>query len=101
MENRSTDATSCRSLRLLLEYTGPGTVEDVFCRTFAIEDERAGVLEVIELVPGGADIPVTEENRRDFVDKYVDWVLVKSVEDQYNAFREGTPQFGRRTCDVS
>ena len=79
----------CRSLRKLLEYSGPGSVEDTFCQVFAIEEEVAGTTYTVELVAGGADIPVTEENRRDFVDKYVDYILNKSVERQYSAFLEG------------
>lgn len=64
-------------------------MEDVFCQTFSIEDDVAGTTQTIDLVPGGAEIPVTEDNRRTFVDKYVEWVLVKSVAAQYDAFREG------------
>jgi ubiquitin-protein ligase E3 A len=64
-------------------------VEDTFCQVFAIEEEVGGAQYTVELVPGGANIPVTEENRRDFVDKYVEYILVRSVERQYGAFLEG------------
>lgn len=56
---------------------------------FAIDGQVAGEHYTVELVPGGADIDVTEENRREFVDKYVDYVLNKSIERQYAAFFEG------------
>jgi hypothetical protein len=78
-----------KSLRQLLEYSGPGSVEDTFCQVFAIEEDVAGATYNVELVLGGTEIPVTEENRRDFVDRYVDYILNKSVERQYSAFLEG------------
>ena len=80
---------ACRSLRKLLEYSGPGSVEETFCQVFAIEESVGGAQYTVELLPGGVNVPVTEENRRDFVDKYVEYVLSKSVERQYNAFLEG------------
>lgn len=79
----------CRSLRQLLEYSGPGSVEDIFCQVFAIEEDVGGAQHSVELCPGGSNIPVTEENRRDFVDKYVDYILTKSVQRQYEAFLDG------------
>ena len=36
---------------------------------FAIEEEIGGAQRTVELIPDGATVPVTEENRRDFVDK--------------------------------
>lgn len=80
---------SSRSLRQLLEYTGPGSVKDTFCQVFAIDEEAAGEHHTVELCPGGADIDVTEENRRDFVDQYVNYVLNTSIKKQYDAFLEG------------
>lgn len=82
-------AQKCRSLRQILEYSGPDSVKDTFCQVFAIDGQVAGEHYTVELVPGGADIDVTEENRREFVDKYVDYVLNKSIEGQYAAFFEG------------
>jgi hypothetical protein len=38
---------------------------------------------------GGADIPVTAENVREYVELYVDWVLTKSIEPHFAAFRHG------------
>ena len=71
-------ARGCRSLRALLEYSGPGTVEDVFCQVMAIEEEVAGTVETVPLCPGGESIPVTEENRRDFVDRCADFAVARA-----------------------
>ena len=36
--------------------------------TFSVQEERFGELVTIELKPGGADVPVTEENKKEFVE---------------------------------
>ncbi len=45
------------------QYEGPGTVADVFGLAFAVEEEAWGVRREVDLVPGGAQVPVTERNR--------------------------------------
>ncbi|KAM9477012.1 putative E3 ubiquitin-protein ligase HERC3 isoform 2-T2 [Clarias gariepinus] len=42
-----------------------------------------------ELIPNGAEIPVTKANREKYVDLYVDFVLNKSVANQFKKFKEG------------
>ena len=79
-----------RSLKKLLEWSGPGSVEDVFCATFVVDQPKGfGETTAVELVPGGSDLAVTEENRRRYVDLYVDFVLNESIRAQFNAFRRG------------
>ncbi len=78
-----------RSLKKLLEWEGPGSVADVFCFDFTIDQGSFGEVKTFELKPGGANIPVTEENRREYVDLYVDFLLNESVRTQFNAFRRG------------
>ena len=48
-----------RSLRQLLQYEGPGSVEDVFCQSFTVEVPGFGDMRVVPLKEGGADVPVT------------------------------------------
>ena len=46
------------------QYDGPpGSLEDVFCLSFSLEVERFGQRHVVELIPNGENVPVTEENR--------------------------------------
>lgn len=47
-----------RSLQALLDFQGPGSVEDVFALTFSSEIHRFGQVEEVPLKPGGQDIPV-------------------------------------------
>jgi hypothetical protein len=66
-----------------------GDVEDVFARTFVVDYEEYGTVKTTELVPGGDSIPVTKSNREEYVDLYVKWLLVDSIEAQFSAFSEG------------
>lgn len=66
-----------RSLKQLLQYEGePGSVEAVFCQTFAVDIEAFGEVRSVELKAGGSDVPVTEDNRREFVELYTEYILV-------------------------
>ncbi|EGD73225.1 ubiquitin protein ligase E3A [Salpingoeca rosetta] len=77
-----------RGLKQLLDYPGDD-VEDVFCRTFSVESEVFGARQEHELKPGGKDIPLTSSNKEEYVRLYVDWILNKSIERQFSAFRNG------------
>ncbi|GAA5898192.1 hypothetical protein JCM8208_000178 [Rhodotorula glutinis] len=79
-----------RGLQQLLDYDGAdGTVEDVFCRAFVGTYEAWGETVEEELVEGGREVAVTEENRKDYVRLLVDFLLSKSVSAQFDAFAEG------------
>ena len=60
----SVDAELHRSMKWMLE----NDITDVIEETFSLQEERFGELVTIELKPGGVDIPVTEENKADFVE---------------------------------
>jgi ubiquitin-protein ligase E3 C len=66
----------------------PGDVEADMCMSFVAPGAGPG-REDIELIPGGAEIPVTSENRRQFVDAYSEYVLRRRVLRQMNAFKLG------------
>ena len=42
-----------------------------------------------ELKPGGADVPVTNDNREEYVRLYTQWILVESIQQQWRAFERG------------
>eukprot|EP00878_Enallax_costatus_P027167 GHUV01029224.1.p1 GENE.GHUV01029224.1~~GHUV01029224.1.p1 ORF type:complete len:595 (+),score=219.24 GHUV01029224.1:320-2104(+) len=77
-----------RSLRQLLHYDGP-SVEDTFCLTFSVEMDYFGDVRTIPLKQGGEDIPVTEENRHEYVELMVDYLLNRSIRRQFEAFAAG------------
>ncbi len=43
----------------------------------------------IELKPGGGDIPVTEDNKKDYVDSVVAYRISRRVKEQFDSFMEG------------
>lgn len=51
------------------------SLQDTFCLTFSVEMDFFGDLRTIGLKPGGEDIPVTEENRHEYVELMVDYLL--------------------------
>ncbi|OLL24990.1 putative E3 ubiquitin-protein ligase mug30 [Neolecta irregularis DAH-3] len=76
-----------RGLKQLLEYEGD--VETMFCRDFIGELEVFEMVERHPLCPGGESIPVTNENRRDYAEKYVVFLLDTSIAKQFEPFKRG------------
>ncbi|ESN91803.1 hypothetical protein HELRODRAFT_108537 [Helobdella robusta] len=76
-----------RNLTSLLEYEGDVTDLSQF---FSINTvDVFGNVHSHELVPNGAEIPVTNDNRREFVDLYSNFLLNKLVKKQFQAFKRG------------
>uniref|UniRef100_A0AAY5JWI6 HECT-type E3 ubiquitin transferase n=1 Tax=Esox lucius TaxID=8010 RepID=A0AAY5JWI6_ESOLU len=71
----------------LLSYEG--NVEEDFCTTFQVSQEELGVIKSYNLKPGGDKIPVTNQNRKEYVQLYVDFLLNKSIYRQFAAFYYG------------
>jgi E3 ubiquitin-protein ligase NEDD4 len=64
-------------------------ITDILEETFAVTEERFGEIVNIELKPGGEDIPVTEENKKEYVDAVVEYRISKRVKSQFDSFMEG------------
>lgn len=56
---------------------------------FVLSYETYGEVKEIELIPDGANVKVTEENKRKFIDLYIDWYFNKSIEKQFGSFAAG------------
>ncbi|KAI1411721.1 hypothetical protein F5Y13DRAFT_53984 [Hypoxylon sp. FL1857] len=76
-----------RGLRQLLDYEGD--VQSTFCLDFMIEIEKYGARTRVPLCPGGETKMVTNNNRRDYVDLYVRYLLDTSVSRQFEPFKRG------------
>lgn len=85
------DPEVMRGLKALLDYAG-NDVEDIFCLTFEVAWNSLGMERKKELKPGGASIPVTRDNREEYVMRYVKWMLVDSIQNQYDEFERGFMQ---------
>lgn len=74
-------------LKQLLEYDGD--VEDVFGLDFVVPVDRYGVVSQVPLCSGGDTKPVTNANRKEYVDLYVRYLLDTAVTRQFEPFKRG------------
>lgn len=81
----SVDAELHRGMTWMLE----NDITDIIDETFTTTEERFGEMVTIDLKPGGADVPVTEENKKEYVDHVVDYRISKRVNEQFEAFMSG------------
>jgi len=81
----SIDAEFYRSLVWMLE----NDITDVLDLTFSTEDDRFGEKYTIDLKPNGREIPVTEENKKEYVDLITEYRIAGRVAEQFNAFASG------------
>ncbi|KAI5951781.1 TOM1 [Candida jiufengensis] len=64
-------------------------ITDIITETFSVETDDYGEHKVIDLIENGANIPVIEENKQDYVKKVVEYKLQTSVEEQMENFLIG------------
>ncbi|XP_061894805.1 ubiquitin-protein ligase E3A-like isoform X2 [Entelurus aequoreus] len=77
-----------QSLRELLDYGG--NVQEDMALTFQISHtDLFGSPVLYDLKEEGDHIPVSKDNRHEFVQLYADYILNKSVETQFRAFKKG------------
>ncbi|KAG0069237.1 hypothetical protein BGZ90_000279 [Linnemannia elongata] len=75
-------------LEQMLTWTD-GDVYDVFMREFEISYEHLGQVTTIPLIPGGQDIPVTNDNREHYVNAYIDHYVHEHIRQEFAAFQRG------------
>eukprot|EP00002_Diphylleia_rotans_P026853 TRINITY_DN5372_c0_g1_i2.p1 TRINITY_DN5372_c0_g1~~TRINITY_DN5372_c0_g1_i2.p1 ORF type:complete len:1044 (+),score=190.77 TRINITY_DN5372_c0_g1_i2:73-3204(+) len=81
------DPALVQGLKSLLEFDGD--VEDTFCKNFTVTVKYFDTEKVVELKPGGTDIPVTNDNRKEYVELLVKYYLESSIEAQFQPFMQG------------
>ncbi|EEB08695.1 HECT domain containing protein [Schizosaccharomyces japonicus yFS275] len=81
----SLDTNYSKSLHWMLE----NNITDVITETFSVETDTFGVHKVIDLVPNGQSINVTEENKRDYVHLLTEYHLKSSVQQQLEHLKAG------------
>ncbi|PYH45250.1 E3 ubiquitin-protein ligase TOM1 [Aspergillus saccharolyticus JOP 1030-1] len=74
-----------KSLLWMLE----NDITDIITETFAVETDDFGEKQVIDLIENGRNIPVTEENKEEYVQRVVDYRLIGSVKEQLDNFLKG------------
>ncbi|XP_065178917.1 E3 ubiquitin-protein ligase Itchy-like isoform X1 [Sycon ciliatum] len=56
---------------------------------FSADYDLLGKVKTYELKPGGSDIPVTEENKAEYINLMVQWRLSRGIQEQTKAFLDG------------
>ncbi|CAO3590665.1 unnamed protein product [Absidia cylindrospora] len=67
----------------------PSATIDEFDHYFQVDIESFGQLKTFDLKPDGGSIMVTKDDREEFVNLYVDFLLNKSIKKQFAAFQLG------------
>ncbi|EEH41572.1 E3 ubiquitin-protein ligase RSP5 [Paracoccidioides lutzii Pb01] len=75
-----------RNLTWTLENDITGVFDEL---TFSIDDDQFGERKTVDLIPNGSNIPVTNENKKQYVELITEWKIQKRVEEQFNAFITG------------
>lgn len=81
-----------KSLLWMLE----NDITDIITETFSVETDDFGEKQVIDLIEDGRNIPVTQENKEEYVQRVVDYRLLRSVKEQLDNFLKGMFYFLRR-----
>ncbi|PNF14691.1 putative E3 ubiquitin-protein ligase HECTD2 [Cryptotermes secundus] len=76
-----------RGLTELLAYEG--NVEEDMCMNFQVSLEEYGDVKTYKLRDNGENIPVTNDNRNEYVELYLDWILNAAIYEQFRAFYLG------------
>jgi len=72
-----------------LQWTLDNDITDAIYETFAVEDEVFGEKVTIDLKPGGRDVEVTNDNKKEWVELVTEWRIQKRVDEQFTAFVTG------------
>jgi E3 ubiquitin-protein ligase HUWE1 len=81
----SFDPDYYKSLVWMLE----NDITDIITETFSVEDDEFGVTRIQDLCEDGRNVPVTEDNKQDYVRLVVEHKLLSSVKEQMEHFLKG------------
>ncbi|RMZ82489.1 hypothetical protein DV737_g2008, partial [Chaetothyriales sp. CBS 132003] len=81
----SMDLDYLKSLQWILE----NDITDSIMEDFSVTEEQFGESKIIDLIPNGRNVGVTEENKHDYVQKIVQYRLFDSVKEQMDEFVKG------------
>uniref|UniRef100_A0A8C4E632 HECT-type E3 ubiquitin transferase n=1 Tax=Dicentrarchus labrax TaxID=13489 RepID=A0A8C4E632_DICLA len=81
----TTDPELHKSLVWILE----NDITSVLDHTFCVEHNAFGKFLQHELKPNGRNIPVTEDNKKEYVRLYVNWRFMRGIEAQFLALQKG------------
>lgn len=78
-------------LQQLIDYIEEDgdTIEETFELNFTATREVFGEITNVDLIENGANIPVTSENRSQYIHAYLDYVFNRSIKSQFECFSKG------------
>ncbi|XP_075036048.1 E3 ubiquitin-protein ligase HECW2 isoform X2 [Mixophyes fleayi] len=72
-----------------LQWMKDNDIHDILDLTFTVNEEVFGQITERELKPGGANIPVTEKNKKEYIEKMVKWRIERGVVQQTDSLVRG------------
>eukprot|EP00071_Canis_lupus_P037150 XP_022270707.1 E3 ubiquitin-protein ligase HECW2 [Canis lupus familiaris] len=72
-----------------LQWMKDNDIHDILDLTFTVNEEVFGQITERELKPGGANIPVTEKNKKEYIERMVKWRIERGVVQQTESLVRG------------
>ncbi|XP_034403588.1 LOW QUALITY PROTEIN: E3 ubiquitin-protein ligase HECW2-like [Cyclopterus lumpus] len=72
-----------------LQWMKDNDIEDMLDLTFTVNEEVFGQITERELKPGGANIPVCEKNKKEYIERMVKWRIERGVVQQTDSLVRG------------
>ncbi|XP_051982606.1 E3 ubiquitin-protein ligase HECW2 isoform X5 [Xyrauchen texanus] len=72
-----------------LQWMKDNDIEDMLDLTFTVNEEVFGQITERELKPGGANIPVSEKNKKEYIERMVKWRIERGVVQQTESLIRG------------
>jgi E3 ubiquitin-protein ligase HUWE1 len=72
-----------------LEWMLNNDITDIITETFSVEVEAFGEMQVVDLIENGREIPVTEDNKHEYIRLITEHRLTGSVKEQLDHFLKG------------
>ncbi|XP_044222095.1 E3 ubiquitin-protein ligase HECW2 isoform X1 [Thunnus albacares] len=72
-----------------LQWMKDNDIEDMLDLTFTVNEEVFGQITERELKPGGAGIPVSEKNKKEYIERMVKWRIERGVAQQTESLVRG------------
>ncbi|KAM8871422.1 E3 ubiquitin-protein ligase HECW2 isoform 1-T1 [Synchiropus picturatus] len=72
-----------------LQWMKDNDIEDMLDLTFTVNEEVFGQITERELKPGGANIPVSEKNKKEYIESMVKWRIERGVVQQTESLVRG------------
>jgi len=72
----------------ILSYEGDD-MEDHFCINFVVFYSEFGKTVQVPLIENGEDVLINKSNRKEYINHYLYWFFIESIQKKFEAFKEG------------